>query len=68
MKMRLADIRKERGMRQTDLADRMGVAKTTVSSWETGHRMPGGNELLALAKLLGVKVEDLFEKPDTKGA
>lgn len=68
MKMRLAEIRKERGMRQTDLADRMGVAKTTVSSWETGHRTPGGNDLLALARTLGVTVEELFEKPDSKGA
>ncbi|MBQ2688613.1 MAG: helix-turn-helix transcriptional regulator, partial [Solobacterium sp.] len=36
----LQDLRKERGLTQEQLAERTGVARRTVSRWETGSNMP----------------------------
>lgn len=37
---RLKELRKERGIRQLDVAEMMGVTKGTVAKWEQGVRTP----------------------------
>ena len=36
----LAELRKEKGMTQEQLAEKFYVARRTVSRWETGSNMP----------------------------
>lgn len=36
----LQTLRKEKGMTQEQLAEKLGVARRTVSRWETGSNMP----------------------------
>ena len=58
----LRRIRKERRVSQNDLAQSIGVTQGTVSNWETGHMMPTLENLIAIAKFFGCKVDDLIDK------
>lgn len=52
--------RKALGLTQEDLANRLSVARQTVAKWESGESLPGLENAYALAKLLGVSVDDLI--------
>ena len=57
----IAELRKEKGMTQELLGDRLGVNSRSVSRWENGHGMPDISLLLTLADVLGVTVQELLE-------
>lgn len=48
------------GITQKQLADTMGVERSTVAKWETGAAMPSGTKLRKLAAVLGCSVDDLL--------
>ena len=48
---RIKQLRKENGLTQTDLAEKLGVTKGTVSTWETDSRRPGYDKLGQLCDL-----------------
>lgn len=54
-------LRKERGMTQAELADRLGVTNKAVSKWETGEAMPETALLVPLAGIFGVTVDELLK-------
>lgn len=54
-------LRKEKGISQEALADAIGVSRQAVSKWETGATYPDTENLLALAKLFGITVDELAE-------
>ena len=49
--------RKERGLTQEQLAEAVGVARQTVSKWETGETVPDAESLGKLASVLGFSVD-----------
>lgn len=49
-------------MTQEFVAETLGVSRQAVSKWENGTSDPSTSNLLALAKLYGVSVEDLLNK------
>lgn len=55
----LRDLRIEAGLDQTDVAARLGVAQSVVSSFEGGHRRLDIAELDQIATVLGVALVDL---------
>ncbi len=57
----IAELRKEKGMTQEELGERLGVNSRSVSRWENGHGMPDISLLLKLAEVLGVTVQELLE-------
>ena len=57
----ISDLRKAAGLTQQQLADKMGVNRSTVAMWETGVNAPKTKMLLALAEVLGCSVEDLLK-------
>lgn len=57
----LAELRKEKGMTQKELAEKLFVSDKAVSKWETGGSIPDVALLMPLAKLLGVTVPELLE-------
>jgi transcriptional regulator with XRE-family HTH domain len=59
----LQRIRKEKGMSQKELADALGVTQGTVSAWESGRWDPTVENLRAVAKVLGVTVDELIGEP-----
>ena len=56
------------GLTQTQIADRLGISKMTVSAYEAGKTMPGAEKLPALAQILGCTIDELYhEPPDGEG-
>lgn len=49
----IADRRDRKGLTQIDLAERMRIARNTISRWENGHNPPTGLQRKKLAKELG---------------
>ena len=49
-------------MTQEFVADRLGVSRQAVSKWENGISDPSTSNLIALAKLYGVSVEEILDK------
>ena len=49
--------RKENGMTQEDIADRLGVSRQAVSDWERDVKKPETQNLIDLAKLLGASID-----------
>ena len=60
VKNRLEEIRKQRGIRQEELAEAMGVSRQTISSLENGIYNPSVILAIKLARYFGTKVEDIF--------
>ena len=60
MKNRLEEIRKQRGIRQEELAEAMKVSRQTISSLENGRYNPSVILAIKLARYFGMKVEDIF--------
>ena len=56
----LQELRKEKGLTQEQLAERMGVARRTVSRWETGSNMPDLDILMELADLYTVDLREIL--------
>ena len=57
----IAELRKQHGMTQLELAEKMGVTDKAVSKWERDLSCPDINSLPKLAELLGVSVEELMQ-------
>ncbi len=53
--------RSQRGMTQEFVAERLGVSRQAVSKWEMGQSDPSTANLLALAQLFDVGVEELLK-------
>lgn len=60
MKNRLEEIRKQRGIKQEELAEAMDVSRQTISSLENGRYNPSVILAIKLAKYFQMKVEDIF--------
>ena len=59
-------LKVQRAMRdwtQAELAERVGVTRKSINAIERGHFVPSTVLALKLARLFGVKVEDLFQLP-----
>jgi Zn-dependent peptidase ImmA (M78 family)/transcriptional regulator with XRE-family HTH domain len=57
---RLADARKRAGITQAQIAERLGLARTTIVAIEKGERRPSNAELMKLAEILTSSVHDLI--------
>jgi transcriptional regulator with XRE-family HTH domain len=56
----LADLLLEKRLRQREVADRIGVAESTVSDWINGDKRPTRRSLRAVAEALGVDRDEAF--------
>ena len=56
----IASCRKEKGMTQADLAEKLGITDRAVSKWETGKSMPDSGIMLELCDLLEINVNELL--------
>ena len=56
----LNKLRTEKGLSQTQLANRMMVNRTTVSRWENGSRLPDAAMISRLSRVLEVNASVLF--------
>ena len=58
---RMRDLRARQGLKQSEVARRMGLDPSIPSLWEQGKRMVPANRVRALADALEVSVEELLE-------
>ena len=56
---RLIAVRKQFGLTQEEIAERMGVSRQAVSKWETGESMPDLVRMIQLADALGISLDTL---------
>lgn len=56
----IADLRRERGLTQDELARRVRVSTRTIAAWESGATTPRHRNARALAKALGVRLDALL--------
>lgn len=57
---RLRDARKQKGLSQSRLAQKIGAHVTSVSDWERGDNAPSGRHVASLTRELGVPVNEFF--------
>ncbi|MBQ7935988.1 MAG: helix-turn-helix domain-containing protein [Clostridia bacterium] len=56
----IAACRKERGLTQLQLADKLGITDKAVSKWERGIAMPDTSIMLELCEILQINVNELL--------
>jgi transcriptional regulator with XRE-family HTH domain len=56
----LAQLRKEAGLTQMQLGEKLGVTNKTISRWECGNYMPDLDTCLLLSELFGVTINELL--------
>jgi transcriptional regulator with XRE-family HTH domain len=52
-------------MTQAELAELVGINRTTISMWETNNSMPRADKLIQLANILGCTVDELLREEET---
>ena len=56
----IASCRKEQGMTQAVLAEKLGISDRAVSKWETGKSLPDSGIMLELCEILKINVNELL--------
>ena len=56
----IASCRKEQGMTQAVLAEKLGISDRAVSKWETGKSLPDSGIMLELCELMKINVNELL--------
>lgn len=58
---RLYELRKQHGLSQDELAEKLNVSRQAVSKWERSESSPDTDNLIALAKLYGISLDELLD-------
>ncbi|MCH5250118.1 MAG: helix-turn-helix transcriptional regulator [Lachnospiraceae bacterium] len=56
----IAGCRKDKGLTQAQLAEKLNITDRAVSKWETGKSMPDSSIMLELCEILGITVNELL--------
>lgn len=62
---RIKKLRMQRGISQQEFAAEIGITPQAVSRWECGMSLPEPSKLPAIANILGVTINDIFETDGT---
>ena len=57
---RLVELRKQNGLSQEELADKLGISRQAVSKWERSEASPDTDNLICLAELYGMSLDELL--------
>ena len=72
MAEKILALRKQAGLSQEELADKLGVSRQAVSRWEMGAALPDAPNILGLSRLFGVTTDSLlydeYDAPQPLGA
>lgn len=61
---KIKELRELNRITQKQLGELLGISDRAVSKWELGLAKPSGQNLICLAKIFNVSVEDFFENPE----
>ena len=56
----LGDLRKEKGLKQREVAELIGVSDKAISRWETGRGIPDVGSLQSLSDFYGVSINEIL--------
>lgn len=59
---RIKYYREKKHLSQLAVAEKMNVSQQAINKWENGDSFPRADKLPELAKILGCRIDDLFEK------
>lgn len=57
---RLQELRKNHGFSQEALSEKLGVSRQAISKWERGESSPDTDNLIALANIYGITLDDIL--------
>ena len=63
---RLKKLRKDAGLTQVDVANKLGISQPAYASWERGVKKPTQDNLIKLSKILYVSVDYLLGNTESK--
>ena len=63
---RLYELRKKNGLSQEELASKLGLSRQAVSKWERAEASPDTDNLVELAKLYNVSLDELLNIPSSQ--
>lgn len=58
--IKLADLRKQKGISQTELAEELGLTRASISYYEKGERIPSDENKVKMANFFGKSVQEIF--------
>lgn len=61
---RLKTLRKEAGLTQVDVAEKLGISQPAYASWERGVKKPTQENLVKIAQILSVSIDYLLDNSD----
>lgn len=62
---KIKEYRKYFGLSQEELAQKIGVGKTTISNYEVGIRSPKKPQMIKLSEVFNVTIDDFFPQVDS---
>ena len=60
-------LRKDAGLSQEELGEKLGVARQSVSKWESDATIPELDKLIAMSKLFGISLGELLGLEESDG-
>lgn len=63
---RLVELRKEHKLSQEALAEKLGLSRQAISKWERAEASPDTDNLIALAELYGITLDQLLGNDEVK--
>ena len=58
---KIYDCRKKNGLSQESLAEKLNVARQTISNWETGETAPNPDQLKLLSEVFNISIDELLD-------
>ncbi|MBR5662775.1 MAG: helix-turn-helix transcriptional regulator [Bacilli bacterium] len=58
---KISELRKKKGLSQEELAEKIGVARQTISKWELGETSPDIKQSKELSKIFNVSLDELTD-------
>ncbi len=60
---KLYELRKQAGLSQEAFAEKLGVSRQAVSKWECGASLPDTDNLITIANLYNISLDELIGRP-----
>jgi transcriptional regulator with XRE-family HTH domain len=57
---KLLKLRKEKGLSQEEVADRLNVSRQTISKWETGQSSPDFDKIIPICEFYNITSDELL--------
>ena len=68
MRNNIKQLRRAAGLTQKELAEMLGISNVTLSRWETGTKVPLLPNVIELAGLFGVTLDDIYPMKKGEGS